>query len=57
MHMSEAKHALIPNDGKKQSRDMQQRNLKDHALLYMHLNDLEVNMHLLSDGLKRKAKR
>ena len=26
--------------------------IKDHALLYMHLNDLEGNMHMLCDGSK-----
>ena len=54
MHMSKTKHALIPHEGKT-SRGMLQRNNKDHALLYMHLNDLEINMHILCDGPKRRA--
>ena len=28
---------------------------KDHALLYMHLNDLKVNNYMLCDGPKRGA--
>ena len=28
---------------------------KDHALLYMHLNDLEINMQLLHDKPKRRV--
>ena len=39
----------------KTTRDMLQRNKKDHALLYMHLNNLEINMHMLCDGPKRRA--
>ena len=44
----------IENEGKT-PRDMLQRNNKDHTLLYMHLNDLEVDMHVLCDGSKRRA--
>ena len=28
---------------------------KDHALLYMHLNDLEINMQLLHDRPKQRV--
>ena len=51
MHMSKIKHALIPHEGKT-LRDMQQRKEKDHALLFMHLNNLEVDMHVLCEGPK-----
>ena len=53
MHMSKTKHALIPHDGKN-NKEHAAAEEKDHALLYMHLNDLEINMQLLSDRLKRR---
>ena len=29
----------------------------DHVLLYMHLNDLEVNMHIPCDELKQRERK
>uniref|UniRef100_A0A9I9EJN4 Uncharacterized protein n=1 Tax=Cucumis melo TaxID=3656 RepID=A0A9I9EJN4_CUCME len=36
----------------KTTRGMLERKIYNQALLYMHLNDLEVNKHVLCDGLK-----
>ncbi|KAA0040295.1 putative mitochondrial protein [Cucumis melo var. makuwa] len=38
-------------DGRKTSEMACTAEEKDHALLYMHLNDLEINMQLLNDEL------
>ena len=53
MHMSTTKHALIPHDGTKTSEKHAAAEDKDQTLLFMHLNDLEINMLQLNDRPKQ----
>uniref|UniRef100_A0A9I9EA09 Uncharacterized protein n=1 Tax=Cucumis melo TaxID=3656 RepID=A0A9I9EA09_CUCME len=47
------KHAIVESEGKNIKKHAAAEE-KDHALLYMHLNDLENNMQLINDGPKRR---
>ena len=57
MHMSTTKHALIPHDGTKSLEKHAAIEDKDHALLYMHLNNLEINMLQLNERPKQRIEK